>query len=320
MKNKLFLLGIIWSPFMFGQTNYEIRCDTINRIDNEGQKQGIWKEYRGDGSLIHQYDYLNDKKEGAYLYFEDNGNLSEVGFHHNNEETGWSFEFRNNKLWRSRSKYGTLSEHYDNQLPKKGGNFKSGSGQQIEFFENGTIMEVTNFSNFKLDGYYSKYFINGQLKESGMNKLNQPWTIFCAFDSLGNKLDIGNIVQGTGTYKHYNSNGQLQRIEEYSNGRYWNIITYYSIKGESLFPGSLKNGEGEAIEYSENGRVKSRTKYSNGIKNGEYSRYYENGKIELKGSYVNGLEDGDWIYFAENEKRSSTYHYKMGLLQGISDH
>ncbi|QLH47727.1 MAG: hypothetical protein HWD58_20230 [Bacteroidota bacterium] len=90
-------------------------------------------------------------------------------------------------------------------------------------------MSITTYSNSTLEGYYSEFHFNGQLKEHGINKLNVPWTIYGAYDSLGNAIDIGNLLNGTGTIRKFYSNGKLMKIEQYNDGKYWNTLLLYSI-------------------------------------------------------------------------------------------
>ncbi len=146
-----------------------------------------------------------------------------------------------------------------------------------------------------------------------------PWSIFSSFDSLGNSVDIGNLLNGSGTFKKYYSNKKLKKIEEYSNGKYWNTIYYYSITGDSLNIGSIRDGTGDILEYFDTGNIKSKTSFKGGIRNGIYIEYNEKGIKILSGNYLDGYEEGDWELFDERGKLMAVYEYKHGNFISISD-
>jgi antitoxin component YwqK of YwqJK toxin-antitoxin module len=325
MKTLSFiLLALLKSTTVFSQGSFTIKNDTINLIDHNGRKQGIWKEYWSNGKPRYQCSYINGKKDGVYLFFEENGEFGSIGFYKKDTSTGWGFEYRNNKLWRSRFYINSIQasdlyEYNDNEIPETGGNLQFGNGQRIEYFNNGEIKEITSFRNYKRDGFYYKFFRNGQIQETGTYLMDKLWTIIYSFDSLGNKIDMGNLSKGNGYLKTYYSNSLPCKIEEYQNGLYWNTIAYLSIKGDTMLRGSISNGTGEMLDYHENGKIKSEKTYRDGVLNGKCSMYRETGIRYLLGNYLNGFEDGEWVMYDEKGREITIYNYKNGKLLSISD-
>lgn len=64
-----------------------------NKTDSLGKKQGLWKKYFMDysdkksgfsiGQIIYVGNYLNDKKEGKWLYFSADGTISKTEYYKN---------------------------------------------------------------------------------------------------------------------------------------------------------------------------------------------------------------------------------------------
>ncbi|MEG2071432.1 MAG: hypothetical protein RR034_08685, partial [Bacteroidales bacterium] len=59
--------------------------ESINRIDRHGLKQGNWKYFWDNGHLKMEATYLNDKKNGFFKYYDENGNFLSVEKYENGE-------------------------------------------------------------------------------------------------------------------------------------------------------------------------------------------------------------------------------------------
>jgi hypothetical protein len=66
-----------WKSYMIG-----VKGDTLNKVDNKGQKQGKWvnhvDELRGEPGFEEEGIYLNNRKEGIWRLYSLNGDLTGV--------------------------------------------------------------------------------------------------------------------------------------------------------------------------------------------------------------------------------------------------
>ena len=69
---------------------------TINEIDSNGNKQGVWSKYYKNGNLRYKGQFRNDKPEGLFFYYYDTGELKveKEFFHPLNEKLYNPLSFR----------------------------------------------------------------------------------------------------------------------------------------------------------------------------------------------------------------------------------
>jgi antitoxin component YwqK of YwqJK toxin-antitoxin module len=88
-----------WAPTEFGYTEKGHYVD--------GLRQGLWKNYYKDGTLMGEEHYLNGELHGLWKVYYDNGTLGSEGHYLNGKPHG---------LWKSYHSNGTLQweGHYLN--------------------------------------------------------------------------------------------------------------------------------------------------------------------------------------------------------------
>ena len=64
---------------------YILRREHINRKDQSGFKQGLWKIFYANDILKEEGFYLNDKKDGFFKYYDEEGNLISLEKYNNGE-------------------------------------------------------------------------------------------------------------------------------------------------------------------------------------------------------------------------------------------
>ncbi|RME19110.1 MAG: hypothetical protein D6799_01900 [Bacteroidetes bacterium] len=132
-----FLLFFINNSFIFSQQyqSFEIKDgDTINVIDNNGNKQGIWRTYWSNGDLRSECFYIDNKKNGLEILFYDYPDCPEQeAFYKNDSLNGWLVRYskRCKKIFEeqyvSGKKEGWEFEYYDNGMKKAEGFYKNGA-------------------------------------------------------------------------------------------------------------------------------------------------------------------------------------------------
>jgi len=247
---------------------------------SDDKKNGEWKYYILSGKLITKGNFINDKKSGGWKYFDDSNNLNFSGYFNNDLKDGkWTYYLKNQ----------ISSEiYYSNEIAdsafgyNKGGsltyelrNFENGTGLSKSYFNNGKTKEIIELKNREMDGSCKTYFDNGQLHRETIYKESKKTTIISVFDYYGNKIDGGNLKDGSGSY----------------------IIFFNFDKSE----GTLKK--------------KQFGIYKNGELNGPVEEYYKNGIIESEGSYENGNQIGKWVFYNEDGSFINTFTYNTDNIK-----
>ena len=96
------------------------------------------------------------------------------------------------------------------------------------------------FRNKKLDGYCYRFYRNGQLMSKAIYKKDHLVEIISVFDTLGRKLDFGELDEdGTGYVITYSDRfGSREHSGYYINGRregWWKNYTYRGELTDSVF-------------------------------------------------------------------------------------
>lgn len=116
--------------------------DTINVIDKDSLKQGVWKEFWSNGDLRSEVTYKNNKKQGLEINWYDEPDCVEMEAYY---------------------KDGLLdgpSINYSKKCKKEFfETFKNGikEGLELAYYPNGHIKAEGNFKKGNLNGYYRVY-------------------------------------------------------------------------------------------------------------------------------------------------------------------
>ena len=160
-----------FSMYHIYKPNLHILCST--GAFDMGKKTGQWTFKDSVLQKNYQTYYFNDKENGAYKSFHNNGAVKEEGIKDNDEETG---------VWKYFDAYGKLSKEVT---------FKQG----IEF------------------GKYTEYFANGNVKETGQYSWTKGYTMVSTTDFDGNEKKVkkmsDRIPKKTGEWKFYDESGKL---------------------------------------------------------------------------------------------------------------
>ncbi len=132
--------------------------DTINVLDKDSLKQGLWKEFWGNGDLKSEVSFKNNKKQGLEIVWFDEQDCVELEAYY---------------------KDGLLdgpSIYYTKKCKKDiFQTFKSGlkEGLELEYYPNGHIKAEGNYKKGNLDGYYRVYDKNGVFAFESRSSTNE---------------------------------------------------------------------------------------------------------------------------------------------------
>ncbi len=212
--------------------------DTVNRKDKNGLKQGTWvfelksgivkvegyindtlegtmKIFRlVDAKLLHEEQYLNGKRNGHYIDYDEKDSIELIQHYKNNKLHGNIKWYYKSKLMEDMN-YKNGKKDGVSKLYNANGNlssmitFKNGEKDGISklYNDNGNQSSMLTYKNGKLKGTYKYYYKNGQLSSEG---------------------DSHNLAPD----KFYTKNGILKEMRLYDKtGKYIKTI-YYKENGE----------------------------------------------------------------------------------------
>lgn len=278
------------------RNGYFQREDKINRVDRQGRKQGLYREYYETDQVKNEGYYKDDLKDGIFREFAMDGRVIKKE------------EYRMGELVitaeAERDKFEVKRGYYENGNVKIVGTFKKGlpDGVFRQYDEKGNLDSAKVYSGGKLlrqgkmddqgreQGEWKEFYENGKLRAIGNyvdGKREGIWKFSHENDSLE---QIGKFVKGKpeGEWKWFYPSGALRREENYKAGK----------------------EDGNMKEYDEDGNVMSEGRYAEGKAEGEWR--YSIGEYVASGNFIEGKEDGIWKQFF----RDGTLAFEGEFLDG----
>lgn len=185
-------------------------------VDEEGDKQGAWKEYYTDGTLRSVGSYKDNKPVGPWKYFYENGQVESAGKYTDKGQPDgdWAWYFDNGSLRRDQGFIGGVEDGPYAEYDEAGklivkGNYVEGleEGEWVTDF--GYYRETGSYTGGARTGRWKSYYSDGTLR----------------FD--GGYLD-DNL---NGTVYWYWPSGKLKDRAQYLNGSREGDWTVYSEDG-----------------------------------------------------------------------------------------
>lgn len=285
-----------------------------------GLRNGIFKFYtkRGDLDRIEKYEngiLITDQNNEAAIIdirqeFYENGNLRMEGSYVNNKKNGTFREY--NQEGKQINAY-----IFENEIRTGEGMIDSIGRRQGPwklYYTNGALRAEGAYKDGKRDGPWAFYFQNGKLEQKGTYKEDLPsgaWKWFyisgathreenyrkgkedghsVEYDSIGNPINEGDYVDGLKTGK-------------------WRLsVNDHTEEGEYL-DGELN---GEWIWKYDNGQKAFEGEFQSGIPVGKHKYWYRNGIFKMRGGFEGGELSGRWEYYRENGTLDLEIEYEAG--------
>jgi antitoxin component YwqK of YwqJK toxin-antitoxin module len=231
--------------------------DTINRIDEQNQKQGywatysedslkileegfykdnvrvgVWKQYLEDGTISSEITYVDDEPNGYAKIYYPNGNIAEEGIwrsdvwigeykaYHQNGQLIYKWNFNEQGLRTGKQEY-----FHDNGAVMISGNWDKGneSGVVTRFDEKGEVI---------LEQTYNNGIINPELTVEYVKDENPIETEIKQIPVLESEKDTIvrkdlELFNGTGDQKLYDTKHRLTQDGYFENGRLMKGKKYY---------------------------------------------------------------------------------------------
>ena len=145
----LFIYALVSGLYVSAQTmrSYKVyQNDTINVLDKDSLKQGLWKEFWGNGDLKSEVSYKNNKKQGLEIVWFDDPDCVELEAYYKDGMLDGPSIFYTKKCKKD------VFQTFKNGLKE---------GLELEYYPNGHIKAEGNYKKGNLDGYYRVYDKNG---------------------------------------------------------------------------------------------------------------------------------------------------------------
>jgi antitoxin component YwqK of YwqJK toxin-antitoxin module len=305
--------------------NYIIDRERVNRTDEEGNKQGTFREYYENGRIKKEEHYLDNQLHGYYREFDGKGDL----------------------VMALRYERGTIVEEIDEDMKElldmkstydsEGrliftGAYKEGVPVGIHrFFDTAGVVENAYLYNElgqkvsegiidaqgNRKGEWTDFYPTGEVRAKGgylNNQRSGPWTFFFRKGAIEQK---GRFERDRfmGIWNWYYPNGNKWREESYFNGREDGMFVEYDRGGNILTKGDYIGGEKEGEWIYQVGDHVERGSYVIGLREGIWKYYYPDGALKYEGSYSQGNPDKRHKFYYPDGSLKEEQYYVMGIRE-----
>jgi antitoxin component YwqK of YwqJK toxin-antitoxin module len=225
MKNVFVLFIFLVSLNSFSQNDY-------NKLNSNGQKQGVWKGFYSDSKrLRYEGTFENGKEVGLFNFYDDTKTQSVIATRNfnitdNSAYTIFYDQKKNvvsegkvvNKLYEGEWKY----YHEASKVVMTQEFYKNGklNGSKKIYFPSGKIAEEANYVNNIREGKYKKYTEDGIALEESNYKKGEFDGIAIFKDPIGNVVAKGIFKEGkkVGIWEFF-ENGKKVSQDDFSKPR-----------------------------------------------------------------------------------------------------
>lgn len=245
---------------------------SLGSYSKSGKREGLFKEFKTDGSIAGARIYQGDQviseglvneagaMEGAWVeYYNSGEKRAEGSYKEGRKEGDWTFYHRSGRA-EQRGRYQAGQAH----------------GPWTWFYESGAVHRQEVYRKGREDGQSTE------------------------FDEEGKVITQGEYIDGRREGMWRYEVGDHREEGAYKDGLKDGPWNYTYGDGKRYFTGSFQNGEpdGRHRWYWPNGRIKQEGRFSGGLAQGEHTLFHEDGTIDMVIRYRDGMEmriDGERI-------------------------
>jgi antitoxin component YwqK of YwqJK toxin-antitoxin module len=303
----------------------------INRKDKNNLKQGKWFLFYESGNIRQEGNYRDDKKDGYFKDFAENGDLQKISKFINDELQPDAVEIQKLQVVNEYYQDGKIkvSAMYRNNIPEgiRREYKPDGSVEKSVMFHNGLVTGEGNLlDDGNKDGHWKEYFNDGSLKAEGNyddGKTIGEWKYYHGDGKIEQTGRFNKQGKPEGIWKWFYENGKLLREENYHNGLKDGLLTEYDEDGIVVQEGEFLNGEEDGPWFYLTGDDYIKGTYREGQRNGmwyTYSLSRNSGKTDslilFKGNFIDDLPDGKHSWFWDNGKVHDEGFFVVGKKEG----
>jgi antitoxin component YwqK of YwqJK toxin-antitoxin module len=305
------------------RNGYVANRDRINRKDKFNQKQGLWREFYPSKTTRVEGRYKNDKKNGYFKAYDEEGNLLET------------LKYVDGILIPNPEELAKLDikrEYHPNAQVKSVGSYSKGvkEGVHREYTLEGEVSAAKIYSKGKVTGEgvvdqegrrqgpWKEFYATGEPRSEGRYKAGKregEW-VFYYRDGKHEQRGSYNKGRPDGDWEWTYDNGQTWREEVFYDGLEEGLAIEYNDTGKVISKGHYLSGEKEGQWFQDLGDDREEGTYVVGLRSGPWKHYYPSGKLKFEGKYEQGLESGKHSYHYESGQTQEIGNYKFGLKEG----
>jgi len=196
-------------------------------VDDEGIRDGAWREYFDNGQLRAEGVYRNGHRIGKWKFYHPNGNLEQEGSYNNqgNADGPWKWYYDDKALLREESflngkEEGIYTEYDENGSVIIQGEYMDGLEEGLWKYQLGDYREEGNYRAGLRNGKWKYLYDDGTLMYQGFYLDDNPNGHHVWYWPNGKKKDEGDYINGmkTGDWIQYNADGTVFMVINYQNG------------------------------------------------------------------------------------------------------
>lgn len=245
-------------------------------------------EYYPDGKVKVKATFKDDKPEGVWRQYSEDGEIEVSYFYKNGIIIGEGI------ITEQGERNGNWKEYFDNGILKGEGYYDHDVkvGPWVYYHMNGKIEQTGTFDSLgRLEGQWEWYYSSGQLLRKENFKEGLADGIMTEYDELGNTITEGIYWKGLEDGLWIYDVGDHRQEGEYIEG--------------------MRDGEWKS--WYKNGELKFKGKFIEDNPHGEHLYYWDNGKLKDKGNYIMGRKHGDWITYNYDGSPFLVITYENGI-------
>lgn len=304
--------------------DFLVSRERINRTDNDGFKQGEWKEFYPSGTIRKEMTYRDDQLHGYYKEYDNRGNLVLTMLYENGAIVKSLVEDQPDiEIVNRYGEDGKLvySGPFRNNVPVGTHREYGSDGKVVNAFiynDNGLLLSqgiVDESGN--LNGRWKDFYPDGKIRAEGAYSDNRRTGMWKFYNAASKVEQTGSFNNGRpdGLWTWYYDDGSVLREEEYFQGQRDGQYTEYSREGEIITTGQYSDGEKNGEWKFKSGDFTEEGRYIIGLKDGQWKSYYSSGKLKFRGNYVQGNPDKQHLWYYESGKVKEEQYYQMGIRQ-----
>lgn len=269
--------------------------ERLNRKDETGKKQGVWKEFFEDGKLKEEKKYKDDAVDGYVKTYDKKGNLTNTEKFNNGKKIKNAPEL---------AKLDVYKDFYEDGTMKYEGGYINGMpvGTHYHYRQKYMCDSLPVARDDTSDVMIKKYVCrNRAIPDSAIVYLEGIKTDYGAVDSMRNRISI---------WTEYHNSGEFRGKGLYANDKRIGEWIFYYPNSQIEQKGKYdKKGraQGEWKWFYENGALMREENYLDNLRDGIMTEFTEDGKIITKGEFIEDMQEGLWIYETPEYKEIGKY-------------
>jgi len=186
-------------------------------VDDAGNRNGPWKDYSADGTVMAEGAYVNSRRNGAWKFYNAAGRLEQAGSYSNGRIDGtWRWYYPEGELLREEDYYQGRRDGQYTEYTRTGeiiaqGAYADGERNGEWIFKTGDNTEDGNYLLGLRDGEWKAYYQNEKLRFRGEYRQGNPVGHHTVWYESGRIREDRYYKNGlrTRTWKKYNEEGDV---------------------------------------------------------------------------------------------------------------